>query len=74
MAQLNIYVPEKLARMLRKRAKVEGKSLSLFVSNIIEEKLQPQEWHDDFFRSVMGSWRGKFPRVERPLPEKREEL
>ncbi len=74
MAQLNIYVPENLVRLLRKRAKVEGKSLSLFVSNIIEEKLQPQGWHDDFFRNVMGSWRGRFPHVERPLPEKRGEL
>ena len=54
MPQLNIYVPEKLARTIRSRAKAQGKSLSEFVTSVLKEKLQPRAWDKAFFKEVMG--------------------
>ena len=74
MPQLNIYVTERLARTIRSRAKAQGKSLSEFVTGVLEEKLQPKAWDEAFFKKVMGSWKGEFPAIDRPLPEERQSL
>ena len=52
MAQLNLYVPDELAERLRVGAKREGKSLSSFVGQILEEKTNQAEvdWDGIFAR------------------------
>jgi metal-responsive CopG/Arc/MetJ family transcriptional regulator len=74
MAQLNVYVPDKLAEEIRKMAKREGKSLSAFLVDLVRQRLGGERWPKGFFTEVVGRWKGEFPEVKRPPPEEREGL
>ena len=54
MAQLAIYIDEKLADRLEKAVKASGKSKSKWVSEAIEKELR-DHWPEDFF-DLAGSW------------------
>lgn len=69
MAQLNFYVPDKIEQVIRKEAQARGESISAYLAQFIKERLQPQQWQEGFFTKVVGGWQGKFPKIERPLPE-----
>ena len=60
MAQLNLYVPDELLPSIKKSAKREGKSVSAFVTGLIEKNLNPRKWSTEF-ANTFGSWEGDFP-------------
>lgn len=74
MSQLNFYVPDDIEEQIRSAAQREGKSISLYISDIIKSKLPSKSWSKEFFSGVVGKWEGEFPTIERPLPQEREEL
>ena len=55
MAQLAIYLDDKLAQRLDKAVKAAGKSKSKWVAEAIRHSLQDQ-WPDGFFE-LAGSWK-----------------
>jgi metal-responsive CopG/Arc/MetJ family transcriptional regulator len=73
MAQLTIYIPEKLERKIRERAEREGKSLSAFVADLTREAVAPDAWSTAFL-DLYGSWEGNFPEPDDPPPESRDSL
>ncbi|MGD8990552.1 MAG: hypothetical protein PVI00_03770 [Desulfobacterales bacterium] len=54
MAQLAIYLKDRLAQRLEKAVKASGQSKSRWVAQAIERSLQDQ-WPDGFF-DLAGSW------------------
>ena len=72
MPHLNIYLPEDLARKVRKEAREKKVSLSAFVTGLLREKVGRKGWRRDFFTRVVGGWKGEAPRISRPPAEKRE--
>ncbi len=54
MAQLAIYINDRLAERLEKAAKASGKSKSKWVAEAITHSLQDQ-WPDGFFE-LSGNW------------------
>ena len=74
MPQLNLYVPRDLEKEIRKEAKQRGKSISAYLMDLFRQKTSHKEWRKDFFREVVGGWKGDFPAPERKLPEERRSL
>lgn len=75
MAQLNVYVPEPLAEEIRRRARRAGKSLSQFISTLVQKQADVKsQWPKRFFTKVIGGWQGKLSTIPRPIPEEREAL
>lgn len=74
MSQLNFYVPDDVEEQIRSAAQKEGKSISMFISDIIKSKFASKSWPKDFFTKVVGQWEGEFPTIERNLPQERDEL
>jgi len=71
--QLNLYVPEQTARLLRQRAKARGVPLSKYLASIIQSDVT-QQWPRGYFRDAVGAWKGELKRP-RPLPfEERDRL
>ncbi len=69
--QLNLYVPEETARLLRQRAKARGISLSKYLaSTILREAAVP--WPPGYFRHAVGAWRGELRRPRQLPLEERE--
>ena len=67
MAQLNLYVPDELEERIKERAKREGKSVSLFVTDLVRKSVSPRAWTKEFI-STFGGWGGEFPEIQ-SLPE-----
>lgn len=63
MPQLHLYVPEGLAREVKRRAASRGLSVSAFLSDLVQRAVA-DEWPEDFFESIVGGWRGE--PLERP--------
>ncbi len=57
MAQLAIYIDDKLSNKLNKAIRASGQSRSKWVSNLIKSKLE-DEWPEGFFE-LAGSWEGE---------------
>ena len=68
--QLNLYVPEQTARLLRQRARARGVSLSKLLASMVAQEAATQ-WPPGYFRNVVGSWRGDLKRAPQPRLEKR---
>lgn len=71
MAQLNLYLPDTLAKDLKHLAKKQGVSLSAYVLKMFSKK-QKSGWRGDFFKSVVGGWVGDFPEIPRDAAEARD--
>ncbi|HSF15193.1 MAG TPA: hypothetical protein VLK65_06540 [Vicinamibacteria bacterium] len=74
MAQLHLYLPEDVALEVKRRASHRGISVSAYLAEIVRSQVT-DEWPEDFFSKVVGSWAGE--PLERPetLPlEERKEL
>ncbi len=69
MAQLNIYVPDKIEAVIRREAQSRGESISAYLTELIKTQLSPSEWPADFFTQVAGSLQEEFPEIERELPQ-----
>ena len=68
MSQLNIYVPAKIEKVIRQKARNSKKSLSRYVTDILKKEVPSDDW-GDFFEKVCGKWEGEFPEIKRELPE-----
>jgi hypothetical protein len=58
MPQLHLYVPEKVADHLRKRAQAQGVSVSRLLAEVVLREVG-SGWPVDFFSDVVGRWKGK---------------
>lgn len=75
MAQVTLYVPDALARELKRQARKAGKSLSAFVADLAARSLaRPRSSAGDELKSLYGSWSGEFPEIEDAPPEERDPL
>lgn len=61
MAQVTIYIPNDLESQVKDMAASLNISISKFISNILEQKVQ-NEWSSSS-RELAGSW-GDFPTLE----------
>ena len=63
MSQVRLSVPEKIARVLRKKAKAHGVSLSRYLAQLVTRDVN-DAWPEGFFEEVIGGWKGN--PLERP--------
>ena len=63
MAQVNLYVPDDLEALIKKKAKTQGKSVSSFVLEAVRDKIVPSKWSREFL-SLLESDSADFPDVE----------
>ena len=68
VAQVTIYLPDDLARELRRLAKRSGQSLSSVVAGFARRQIRPAAWPDGF-ESLVGAWEGDLPVPEDPPPD-----
>ena len=59
MAQVTLYLPDKIAGRLKKAATKAGQSVSGFVAALAERELSPGRWPTSFER-LYGEWEGDF--------------
>ncbi len=74
MPQLHLYVPEKTAEILRRKARERGRSLSAYLAEIVVREVDEEDWPEGFFEEVLGSWEGEIERSGQGVYEEREEL
>lgn len=75
MSQMNVYVPDKIEKEIRKKAKKLGKSISSFLTDILSRNMELKNaWHPDFFSKILGKWQGDFSVPKRVHPEERDDL
>ena len=63
MAQLHLYVPDRMAEELRQKARAKGLSVSRYLARLVRRELGTG-WPKDFFKKVVGGWKGE--PLERP--------
>lgn len=73
MSQLTIYLPDAVLRKLRAGARRAKKSVSAYVTDLLERRDRPAEWPESF-RKLYGSCGGGLPEVEDLPPEPGPEL
>ena len=73
MSQLTIYLPEAVLRKLRAGARRAKKSVSAYVTDLLERRDRPAEWPETF-RALYGSCRGALPEIEDMSSEQGPEL
>lgn len=73
MSQLTIYLPEAVLRKLRAGARRAKKSVSAYVTELLERRERPAEWPDGF-RNLYGRTQQTLPQVEDHPPEPGPEL
>lgn len=61
MAQITIYIDNNLEEKIKEVAKSTGQSISKYISNAIEQKLN-NSWNEDI-KNLSGSW-SDFPALE----------
>ena len=59
MAQVTMYLPDKIADRLRRAAAKSGQSVSAFVTALAERELSPGKWPPSLGR-LYGTWEGDF--------------
>jgi len=59
MAQVTLYLPDKIAGRLKQAARKSGQSVSAFVTALAERELSPSEWPSSLER-LYGAWEGDF--------------
>jgi hypothetical protein len=73
VAQITIYVPDPVARRLRREARRAKKSLSAYMTELAVGRPARPEWPDWFFE-LQGSCEGALEVPEDPPPEEPGEL
>src|SRR5713226_3414010 len=71
--QLNFYVPEDSARLLRQRARQKGLSLSKYLASLVLRDMG-SSWPRGYFENAVGFWEGEFERPTQGRLERREKL
>jgi hypothetical protein len=56
--QLHIYVPEKVAGIVRDRALSRGMTVSGYLAELVTREVA-SEWPPGYFDTVVGGWEGK---------------
>ena len=72
MAQVTLYLPDKVAGRLKHAARKSGQSVSAFVTALAERELSPGKWPVSLER-LYGGWEGDFI-VEPDAPPNHVEL
>jgi macrodomain Ter protein organizer (MatP/YcbG family) len=73
MSQLTIYLPDAVLRKLRSGARRARKSVSAYVTELLERREKREQWPKGF-RELYGSCRGTLPDVDDLEPEAGPEL
>jgi hypothetical protein len=73
VSQLTIYLPEAVLRKLRAGARGARKSVSAYVTDMLERRDAPTEWPKGF-PELYGSCRGTMPEISDLEPEPGPEL
>ena len=73
MPQLNFYVPEPAARVLRERVTRKGVPLSKYLATLVLRETGPA-WPRAYFENAVGFWQGPFERPSQGVAERRESL
>jgi hypothetical protein len=68
MAQITIYLPEEVARRIKRDAKRRNKSVSAFIAELATGRGTLSAWPKQFFR-LQGSCRGSLQAPEDPPPD-----
>ena len=71
--QLNFYVPENSARLLRRRARQKGLSLSKYLASLVLRD-SGSSWPRGYFENAVGFWEGELERPPQGHLERREKL
>ncbi|MEI8346624.1 MAG: hypothetical protein WCG27_04100 [Pseudomonadota bacterium] len=73
MGQITLYLPQKIEESVKKEAKKVHKSISAYVSDILNQKLSPKKWSSNFLK-ICGTWEGEFIEVKELKNTKRDDL
>lgn len=74
MPQLHVYVPEKVASVVRERARARGLTVSGYLAELVTREVA-SDWPRGYFDAVVGAWDGKpLRRPHQGAFETREEL
>lgn len=71
VAQITFYVPDAVARRLRRDAKRAGTSLSAYLTQLVSDPGPGPAFSDEFF-ALQGSCRGTLQKPDDPPPEEPE--
>ncbi len=76
MPQLHLYVPQRTAETLRRRAENRGLSLSRSLTEVVEREAGVADgWPADYFDRIVGGWSGEpLERPEQGSLEEREPI
>jgi hypothetical protein len=74
MPQLHLYVPDKVAGLVRERARERGMTVSGYLADLVAREVA-SDWPDGYFDAVVGGWEGQpLRRAPQGRFEKRERL
>jgi hypothetical protein len=73
MAQVTIYLPERLATAARKQAQRAGKSMSAWIADVLERETGTRRWPKALV-DVLTSGQGDIVEPDDPPPEDTETL
>jgi hypothetical protein len=74
MPQLHVYVPDKVAGLVRERARARGMTVSGYLAELVTREVA-SDWPGGYFDEVVGGWEGQaLRRPEQGRFEKREKL
>ena len=74
MPQLHVYVPDRVASVVRERARARGKTVSGYLAELVTREVA-SDWPRGYFDQVVGGWEGR--PLRRPAQgrfERREKL
>ncbi len=80
MPQLHLYVPQEVAREVKRRAEAKGRTVSAYLADLVKREVV-DAWPQGFFEDVVGGWAGeplrRAPQLaiesREPLSPKRDE-
>ncbi len=73
MAQVTVYLPDEVAKGVRRAARKAGKSVSAFLADLAVRSVKPPRWPASFGalegETAYGAWAGDPPVVADPHPD-----
>lgn len=73
MAQVTIYLPDAVASAAKQRAKRSGKSVSAWITDVLERELGAKQWPKPLLE-LLASGKGDLVEPEDPPPEDEEDV